>query len=569
MKSIKICLALALLLMSMFSAHAAGKVFFVAPNGLPTNNGSQGSPWDLQTALDNRSKVVTAGDVIYLRGGLYRGSFVSNLIGAPGSPITVRSFPGEWAVIDANQNLTLSASIGTGKEKITFSGDVKLSDPAVVMVDNEHIQIVNRVGNTYTINARGWTGTVPAPHAAGSKVRVVGEILKINGSDVVFGNFEVTDTKVERILPTSGSNPVHFNRRFPGIAVFAPRSKVINTVVHDTGQGISFWSPAVDSEIYGNILYNNGEQAQDRGHGHGIYTQNATGRKYIEENITFGNFGGFGMQLYGSSSATLKGYDIRGNVNFLNQYLVGGNAPSDDIKLDSNFLYNTSFRIGYGNPYNGAVTLTNNYAYATTPIEIMYWQKVTMSGNRFYQVAGSSGANAVITLPTGTNVLSQYQVNNNRYIYGRTFMDSPFYIKNPTTSRYSFSQWQGLGFDKTGSWSGATSTSTAIVTPTGVDIFYRPNKYERGRAHIVIYNYSKLASLTLDLSKTGLVAGQKFQIRNGQDFKAPPLVSGSYNSPSVTVNVSNLRIAQPTGNTTVRNSEVSPEFIVLVVVPLP
>lgn len=567
MKSLGICLVL--LLTSMFSANAAGKVFFAAPNGLPTNNGSQSSPWDLQTAIANRSGVVTAGDTIYLRGGVYKGVFISTLVGAPGSPITVRSMPGEWAVIDANQKLNLVNAIGTGTGTITFSGDVNLPDPAVVMIDNEQLQLTKRVGNSFTINARGWTGTAPAPHAAGAPVRAQGETLKINGSDVVFGNLEVTNSQVERTLPTSGSNPVHFNRRFTGISVFAPRSKVINTVVHETGQGIGFWSAAVDSEIYGNILYNNGEEALDRGHGHGIYTQNTNGRKFIEENITFGNFGTFGMQVYGSSNAQLRGYTIRGNINFLNQYLVGGNAPADDIILDSNLLYGVSFRIGYGNPYNGSVTLTNNYTYATTPIELMYWQKVSMSGNRFYQFGGTTGADAVITLPSGSNVLSQYQINNNRYIYGRTFQDRPFYIKNPTSTTYDFKQWQGMGFDTNGTWTGATATSQAITKPTGVDIFYRPNKYERGRAHIAIYNYDQVPSVNIDLSKTGLVAGQRFEIRNGQNFKAPPLFAGTFSSPSVPVNVTNLRVAQPTGNTTFRNAEVAPQFIVLVVVPLP
>lgn len=567
MKSLKIYLVLALLLVSVVSAKAAGKVFFVAPNGLPTNSGSQASPWDLQTALNHRPSIVSAGDTIYLRGGIYKGMFTSFLVGAPGSPITVRSLPGEWAVIDANQSLNLAEPIGTGTGIIKFSGDVNLPDPAIVMIDGEHLQIVNKVGKTFTINARGWNGTQTTPHAAGAVVRSVGEILTVLGSDVVIGNIEITDTKAQRIISTPGSNSIDFNRRYTGINLFAPRSKIINTVVHDTYQGIGFWAPAVDSEIYGNIFYNNGEQAPDRGHGHGIYTQNNAGRKFIEENITFGNFGSFGVQVYGSSDAQLRGYTINGNINFLNQFLVGGNAPADDIKIDSNFLYGEGFKLGYGNPNNGSVTLTNNYSYASLPAQVQWWQTAVVNGNRFYHNGDPSGASMVLELPAGGS-LSKYQINNNRYIFSKTWMDVPFYVKTPALQQYSFSQWQGLGFDTTGNWTGATQTNSTISKPTGVDIFYRPNKYENGRAHIIIYNYDRVPSVNVDLSKTGLQPGQVFEIRNGQNFKAPPLVSGTYNGAPATISFANLQIAQPIGNSAFRNPEIATQFSILVVVPL-
>lgn len=569
MKILRFFLILTLLLFGLFSVQAAGKVFFVAPNGLATNNGSQASPWDLQTALNFRPTIVGPGDTIYLRGGTYKGNFTSFLVGAPGMPITVRSYPGEWAIIDANQPLNLATPIGTGGGKFTFAGNVNLPNTIVVMVDSERIQLTNRVGNSYTINARGWDGTQVSSHQAGAPVRAVSEILTINGSDVVFGSFEVTDSKVERILTVPGSNAVDFNRRFTGINVYAPRSKVINTVVHDTGQGIGFWSQAVDSELYGNISYNNGEQAPDRGHGHGIYTQNSVSYKNVEDNITFGNFGGFGMQIYGSSSAQLRGYTVTGNINFGNLYLVGGNAPADDIRLDSNFLYGSGLTLGYGNPYNGSISVTNNYVYATTPAEIQWWQKVTLTGNRFYQNGSTQGVDCVLTLPAGQFNLSQYQINNNNYIFGKTFLDRPFAIRSSSVNYYDITGWQKLGYDLNSVWRGATSTSTALVKATGVDIFYRPNKYEKGSGNIVIYNYDKVPAVTLDLSKAGLTVGQKFEIRNGANFKAAPIFAGIYSGQPITVTLQGLVVAQPTGNTTVRNPEVSPVFSVLVVRRLP
>lgn len=553
--------------MGMLAAEASAKIIYVAPDGVSSNSGTKTSPWNLQKALLKSSAV--GGDFIYLRGGVYRGSFTSELVGAAGNPITVMSAPGEWAVIDGNQTIGLTNTIGaTGSATVTLTPGANLPDVAVVMIDNEHMQLVKVSGDTYSINARGWDGTQPAAHTAGSAVRAVAEILTINGSNVVFQNFEVTDSKQARVIAVTGSNSVDFNRRYTGISVYAPNCKIINTVVHDTYQGITFWSQSTDSEVYGNILYNNGEEAPDRGHGHGIYTQNTTGRKVIQDNIIFGNFGGFGVHVYGTSAATLRGYSLIGNVQFLDRWLVGGNAPADDITISDNYLYGYGFELGYGNQDNGTAKLIDNYSYAGVPADIKWWKQLTMTGNRFYHNGDSQGADLILTQPVGSSVLSQYQINNNRYIFGKSFMDVPFYINTSGASTpYSFLQWKALGFDAGGSWSGATAASTSIVKPSGLDIFYRANKYEAGRANVVIYNYNNASSVSVDLSKTGLTAGQSFEIRNGQNYNAAPVASGTYNGQSVTVNLTGLRIAQPSGNSTFYNSETCPQFCVLVVTP--
>ena len=75
-----------------------GNQFYASPQGSSTGDGSLSDPWDLQTAVNN--SVVGPGDTIWLRGGTYKGLFVSRIGGTPEAPIIVRSFPGEWAKID-------------------------------------------------------------------------------------------------------------------------------------------------------------------------------------------------------------------------------------------------------------------------------------------------------------------------------------------------------------------------------------------------------------------------------------------------------------------------------------
>src|SRR6267142_5622503 len=62
------------------SPSPTGLAFYVAPNGSASGNGSITHPWNLQTALNQRSGVVP-GATIYLRGGTYTGKFSSNLTG--------------------------------------------------------------------------------------------------------------------------------------------------------------------------------------------------------------------------------------------------------------------------------------------------------------------------------------------------------------------------------------------------------------------------------------------------------------------------------------------------------
>src|SRR5205807_8483784 len=104
---------------------------------------------------------------------------------------------------------------------------------------------------------------------AGARATVDGTIT-INGAWTTYWGFEVTNSSEDRT-----------KERPAGLNIYGPHTRFINLIVHDNGNGIAFWTPAVDAEIYGCLIYHNGWQGldPDRGHGHGIYTQNQTGQK--------------------------------------------------------------------------------------------------------------------------------------------------------------------------------------------------------------------------------------------------------------------------------------------------
>ena len=83
--------------------------------------------------------------------------------------------------------------------------------------------------------------------------------------------------------------------------------------------------------VYGNIVYNNGWWAPDRGHGHNFYVQNSQGTKVYKDNIVFGAFG-YGTQVYGSELANVDNVEFYNNAYFTNgdtDLMFGGANPGD------------------------------------------------------------------------------------------------------------------------------------------------------------------------------------------------------------------------------------------------
>ncbi|MBL7828125.1 MAG: DUF1565 domain-containing protein, partial [Saprospiraceae bacterium] len=68
--------------------------WFVSPNGNDNNPGTQNAPFKtIPAAID----AAAPGDIINLR----NGNYASEEIRIPKSNLTIRSYPGEWAVITA------------------------------------------------------------------------------------------------------------------------------------------------------------------------------------------------------------------------------------------------------------------------------------------------------------------------------------------------------------------------------------------------------------------------------------------------------------------------------------
>lgn len=345
--------------------------------------------------------------------------------------------------------------------------------------------------------------------------------LQVNGAYAWYWGFEVMRSDPDRVTTVSGSSPSDLSRGSSnGVNVFGHHIRLINLIVHDDGQGFGFWTPAEDSEIYGSLVYNNGWLGPDRGHGHAIYTQNLNGTKRIYDNILFNQFS-YGIHAY-TEGGSIQGFDIAGNIWFNNgilaggedtlkdNCLIGGLQPAARVTLRQNAGWahsptERSVRLGYSNAGNQDVTLQDNYFVGST-VFAQPWQTITMTGNTFYS-----------------------EVSGN--IHTASYPDNTY-----LTAR-----------------------------PSGAKVILRPNLYEPGRAHIAIYNWDLAPSVAVDVSSV-LSPGTPFELRNAQNFWAPPVLAGTYDGGPLVVPMEPLPAAPPIGYAA-NPTPTGPEFNVFVLLP--
>jgi hypothetical protein len=375
----------------------------------------------------------------------------------------------------------------------------------------------------------------------------------VEGSWVWFRDFEITNSKPHRFGMA----------RSRGADVYAPHSKLINLVIYYAGQGPGFWTQAVDSEIYGCLIFWNGHAATDNGHGHGVYTQNNTGVKQIRENIFFNPFG-YIFHAYGSSNAAIKNYSLSGNVFFNGRFLVGGNAPAENILISENYYYRSPVELGYGNPDNKNLTFEKNIV--ASRVSARWWEGATIRNNLIVPIdqTPQDAALAVQVRPNG--VPGDFRVDENEYYRGPKKQGSDFNLRlNGQSRNLKFPAWQGLGFDLHSAY------FDAVERPAENKVILRINEYDPRRAHLVVFNWQKLEEVNIDLSPLQLQPGEVYEIRNVQNY-FEEAITGTYNGELVKLPMTIwthkpvvMTFAGKEETETLRGAETFPEFGVFVV----
>jgi hypothetical protein len=279
---------------------------YVAVDGNAGNPGSRESPWDIASAL-NGSQQLSPGDTVWIRGGTYRHP--DRQPGANGYPVRLA---------------------GTADKAI-------------------HVRSIP--GHRVTIDG-------------GLHIQPSSRFLWIWDLEIIVAE----NLSQSRVSKQNGSHPQDLRRPWGSLNILGGENcKYIHLVVHDNAQGIGFWKTAVDSEVHGCLIYDNGWIGPDRYHGPGIYGQNRTGQKLVTDNIFFGNYSNT-TQFYGSSRAFVDNFHIEGNIAFGPRkegrrytFLIGGGRGSRGIVVKDNILYEVSMSVGYTAKDSGDCIVQNNH----------------------------------------------------------------------------------------------------------------------------------------------------------------------------------------------------------------
>jgi hypothetical protein len=230
--------------------------------------------------------------------------------------------------------------------------------------------------------------------------------------------------------------------------------------------------------------------------------------------------------------------------------LMGGDVPGSGMRAIDNLLYfsgseGINMRIGFQASDRDIEVRGNTIWGGATALMVGQWSNATFTDNR---IGGSAD---MVKLEQGAG--GQYWSRNE-------------YYRASTTSAWVYSSvWRTLP-----DWQRATGLGSGDVAwsgPPDAKVVVRPNKYERGRAHIVVYNWSRSSNVSVDLSNV-LSSGQRYEIRNVQALFGSPVVSGTYAGGNVLLPMNGVAPPARLGRSTPTPPRTAPGFDTFVVIPI-
>ena len=412
----------------------AGSVYHVTTTGSAGNSGSSGSPWNLTSAL-NQPSAVHPGDTIWVHGGTYAGTYSTNLNGTSSQPIIVRNWNNERVTIDGGNS--------GGNPIITLGGSYTWY---------WGLEITSSAPNKISSQATSWP------------------------TDIMYG---------EGIMIKQGGSD-------------GTGCKFINLVIHDTRQAISSWKEAVNSEVYGCVVYDNGWIGSDRPHGHNFYIQNVSGTKLFSDNFILRAYS-HNIQSYGSTASNEDNETFTGNIGINGgerNFMLGGDNVAHNPSFLNNVMYSDGARAGTNNLYLGYPT---GYSPGT--------DGAVVTGNYF--------AGGTLTFNLDANMT----FSGNTVFHTGLIGDVPSMGDNILTT----------------------------APPQSNSIIIRPNKYEPARANLVVLNWTGLDAVDVDLSSV-VRTGDPYVIRDAQNYYGAPVASGTYAGGKISIPMTGGTVPGTIGN---------------------
>lgn len=432
-------------------------VFYVAPNGSDTNNGSLEHPW---STINHAAGVLKAGETVYIRGGNYRltEQIQAKNSGTEKAWITYRSYPEERVIIDADA-VKVEPPSGKKSHYPHDQGAFLLQNVSYIKVEN--LEVINShnsgitVRNSHFINLyNNKTENTFSPGIGvwwGDHYKVMGNTV-INANDLKMADFlnDFPEAPHEAISIGGVENfEVAYNLvkdgKKEGIDV-KEKSKYgtvhHNYIHHMARQGLyvdSWFGVLEDVEVFNNVVHDcngagfalaveGGAEAKNiRFHHNLIYDNWGTG-------ILFARWGNDGLRHnikvynntvhhngYGKPNLGESFFWITGGL-----YLFSDNLQNVEIK-NNIFSKNRGFQIGY----------SDRYLAANSDIEKIFRQKdIEISQNLIFGENNTSRPIYAGWLPD--NYANIYGTNGTAAVREEPQFVNPeegnFYLKSPVSN---------------------------------------------------------------------------------------------------------------------------------------
>lgn len=554
---IRIIVILVLAVTNAPALHASN--WYASPSATG-GNGSITNPWNLNIALKSTNNILP-GDTLYLRDGTYQGpGFVSTLTGTSNNYITVRSYPGEWALLTDGRTGTLltqlhSTNAPYSSSAAVIAGSENWPRNLSILLDNgdrtaEVCDLWSKSGTNWSL-VRGWAGSTPANHSIGSQVIFQGmtPIISHTGSYVVFRDFEITSVITNRVINTrfnSNTNPIPFNCLCGGLSMGLPgaNNKAINLIVHNVAEAAV--GGAHSSEINGCIIWGTGEYDSNGIwiRGSPIYGQNFANdcMATVKNCITFRNFTSGGK--YYTSGNDMPNIQFVSNISFQNG--MGAIQASSAGGVVSNVWFNGNIIMGMPSLY-----YITHISPITNANQQYFINNILVSGSiHTVDEENSVYTNNVIFFPDNNNDPTIAPIQYTSPYFSATNLnitwDHNTYYFGSNSTTYKFAFWTkagGTNYETTtggyttlANWqavSGWDLHSSATAKPTNyLKVAVQPYDYDSNRWNICVISTSGQTNTTIALSDYGFANGQRYQLVDAQNWPVV-IASGTYTNGTI------------------------------------
>lgn len=482
--------------------------------------------------LASQIRACRRGGTVQLTTGVYTGTHT-----AVSANVTVEPAPGH----DPWNFGTITAATVTGLDRPT---EVTVEDDATMqaMAGIDSVTI-NLNGGTYSsVILTGDNVTVrSAPGCLATFAHAQNDdqpTFTVAGANVTLEDLTIVNTNTDRYDPVGGSHGF----RGDSLVQSADNLIVRRCILADAGNGITSYDGSEGLTVEDCLILDTGWNASDRGHGHGIYTQNnvADAAKVVRRTViarphsTCFKPAGTGSNIhhYIAEDVVMLGNEHAGVADSCwNHYSVNGNSTDHTLTRcwfwnPRHFAAHSGYQQDEGVVHSGLV-IDDCFSYAKGGVVLdRVWDDVTITDSDFVLVGTDDGSIVAKAIAEGNATDTTTLPTTRAYSGNRveTGVASPFRAQR---SSKTLAEFQTMTGETVGSL--ATIPARTLVAAT-----------EEGGALIAVYNPSEAATVDVSTALSG-----EWWLYDALNPLAGPVASGS--GATVTVPMTGLTCRTPVG----------------------